>query len=78
MERSTDQVIKAINLDALSKWVGNFPQDVVEDMANIAPMLSVLGYDATKNPPDYEKSDLKVNYDDLKNYPFNDKTSKEY
>lgn len=78
MERSTDQVIKAINKDALSKWVGKLPQDVVDDMAQIAPMLSILGYDDKKNPPDYEKDDLKVNYDELKNYPFNDKTEKDY
>lgn len=73
MERSTDQVVKAINLEALSKWVGKIPQDVVIDMPNIAPMLSILGYDPTQNPPDYEKSDMKVNYDDIKNYAFNDK-----
>lgn len=43
VERSSDQVIKPVNLEALTKWVGNFPEDVVHDMANIAPMLSVLG-----------------------------------
>jgi len=43
LERSTDQVIKPINIEALSKWVGKIPSDVVKDMANIAPMLSILG-----------------------------------
>jgi protein-tyrosine sulfotransferase len=43
VERSSDQVIKPINLEALTKWVGNIPEDVVHDMANIAPMLSILG-----------------------------------
>ena len=43
VERSSDQVIKPVNLEALTKWVGNIPEDVVHDMANIAPMLSVLG-----------------------------------
>ena len=36
-------MIKPVNLEALSKWVGNIPEDVVHDMANIAPMLSILG-----------------------------------
>lgn len=57
MERSSDQVIKPINLEALTKWVGNIPEDVVRDMADIAPMLSVLGYDPYANPPNYGKPD---------------------
>jgi hypothetical protein len=36
-------VIKPVNLEALTKWVGHIPEDVVNDMANIAPMLSILG-----------------------------------
>jgi len=43
VERSSDQVIKPVNLEALTKWVGNIPEDVVHDMANVAPMLSILG-----------------------------------
>lgn len=57
VERSSDQVIKPVNLEALSKWVGNIPDDVVRDMADIAPMLSVLGYDPYANPPNYGKPD---------------------
>lgn len=60
VERSSDQVIKPVNLEALSKWVGNIPEDVVRDMADIAPMLSVLGYDPYANPPDYGKPDSWV------------------
>ena len=60
LERSTDQVIKPINLEALSKWVGQIPADVVADMADVAPMLSVLGYDPKANPPDYGKPDAFV------------------
>lgn len=60
VERSSDQVIKPVNLEALSKWVGNIPDDVVRDMAEIAPMLSVLGYDPYANPPDYGKADTWV------------------
>jgi protein-tyrosine sulfotransferase len=36
-------VIKPVNLEALTKWVGHIPEDVVNEMANIAPMLSILG-----------------------------------
>jgi protein-tyrosine sulfotransferase len=56
-ERSTDQVVKPVNLDALTKWVGHIPEDVVADMASIAPMLEVLGYDPHANPPNYGKPD---------------------
>lgn len=60
MERSSDQVIKPVNLEALTKWVDNIPEDVVRDMAEIAPMLSVLGYDPYANPPNYGKPDDQV------------------
>ncbi|KAI1721295.1 sulfotransferase family domain-containing protein [Ditylenchus destructor] len=56
-ERSTDQVVKPVNLDALTKWVGKIPEDVVKDMASIAPMLQVLGYNPNDNPPNYGKPD---------------------
>lgn len=60
LERSTDQVIKPINLEALSKWVGQIPEDVVKDMGSIAPMLETLGYDPNANPPNYGKPDSFV------------------
>lgn len=60
MERSSDQVIKPVNLEALTKWVDQIPEDVVKDMADIAPMLSVLGYDPYANPPEYGKPDAWV------------------
>jgi len=53
VERSTDQVIKPVNLEALSKWVGKIPKDVVDDMDKVAPMLRKLGYDPFGNPPNY-------------------------
>ncbi|XP_014664239.1 PREDICTED: protein-tyrosine sulfotransferase-like [Priapulus caudatus] len=59
-ERSTDQVIKPVNIEALTKWVGAIPEDVVRDMAAIAPMLKTLGYDPAANPPDYGKPDKIV------------------
>merc|ERR1719228_81158 len=60
VERSSDQVVKPVNLEALSKWVGSIPDDVVEDMANIAPMLEKLGYDPNGNPPNYGTPDEEV------------------
>ncbi|CAH2086989.1 unnamed protein product [Euphydryas editha] len=53
VERSSDQVVRPVNLDALDKWVGQIPADVRADMAELAPMLSVLGYDPWANPPRY-------------------------
>ncbi|XP_039293013.1 protein-tyrosine sulfotransferase 1 [Nilaparvata lugens] len=60
VERSSDQVIKPVNLEALQKWVGQMPDDVVADMAKIAPMLSRLGYDPHANPPKYGSPDAFV------------------
>lgn len=60
VERSTDQVIKPVNVEALSKWVGKIPADVLRDMPVIAPMLSRLGYDPHANPPNYGRPDPKV------------------
>lgn len=53
VERSSDQVVRPVYQEALTKWVGQIPDDVVNDMANIAPMLSTLGYDPAANPPTY-------------------------
>ncbi|XP_028164746.1 protein-tyrosine sulfotransferase-like [Ostrinia furnacalis] len=54
VERSSDQVVRPVNRDALDKWVGQLPADVRADMAELAPMLSVLGYDPWANPPRYD------------------------
>ncbi|XP_026184571.1 tyrosylprotein sulfotransferase 1, like [Mastacembelus armatus] len=62
VERSTDQVMKPVNTDALSKWVGSIPSDVMSDMAEIAPMLARLGYDPHANPPDYTKLEPVVSH----------------
>ncbi|KAH9524267.1 Protein-tyrosine sulfotransferase 1 [Bulinus truncatus] len=59
-EKSTDQVIKPVNIEALSKWVGALPDDVVSDMETIAPMLRTLGYDPKANPPNYGQPDPAV------------------
>ncbi|KAG8189039.1 hypothetical protein JTE90_025477 [Oedothorax gibbosus] len=60
LERSTDQVIKPINTEALTRWVGHFPDDVILDMNSLAPMLATLGYDPRANPPDYGRPDALV------------------
>jgi len=60
VERTSDQVVKPVNLEALSKWVGSIPDDTVKDMAKIAPMLKKLGYDPNGNPPNYGTPDEEV------------------
>jgi hypothetical protein len=68
VERSTDQVKKAINLEALSKWVEEIPEDVKKDMSKIAPMLQIMGYDPHANPPNYAKAQMKIDDDLIENY----------
>ena len=53
-------MIRPVNIDAMSKWVGHIPEDVKKDMANIAPMLKILGYDPDANPPNYGQPDPRV------------------
>ncbi|EDO38909.1 predicted protein, partial [Nematostella vectensis] len=53
LERSSDQVVKPLNFDALYRWVGAIPQHVAETAGKLAPMLTVLGYDAQVYRPDY-------------------------
>uniref|UniRef100_A0A0K0DZR9 Protein-tyrosine sulfotransferase n=1 Tax=Strongyloides stercoralis TaxID=6248 RepID=A0A0K0DZR9_STRER len=60
LERSSDQVVKPVNLDALTKWVGNVPEYALKNMAKIAPMLKFLGYDPEANPPYYGSPDEEV------------------
>jgi protein-tyrosine sulfotransferase len=60
VERSSDQVIKPVNLEALTSWVGKIPQDVLDQMDTIAPMLRRLGYDPVANPPKYGDADAKI------------------
>lgn len=60
VERSSDQVIKPVNAEALSKWVGAIPNDVVNEMDTVAPMLAALGYNPKANPPNYGVPDPEV------------------
>ena len=54
-EISTDQVINPINLQGLNSWVGNVPEDVLNKIDELAPLLRRLGYDTKANPPNYLK-----------------------
>jgi len=60
VEKSTDQVIKPVNMEALGRWVNFIPEDVRRDIRKIAPMLSRLGYDADAYPPTYGQADAIV------------------
>ena len=60
VERSSDQIIKPINSDALTSWVGYFDEDILEDMDAIAPMLRKFGYDPEDNSPVYGIPDGEV------------------
>jgi len=56
-EQSTDQVQRPLYLEALTKWFGQIPEDVMHDMPQIAPMLVRLGYDPTNPRPYYGDPD---------------------
>jgi len=60
VEKSTDQVIKPVNMEALGRWAPFVPPDVRRDIHKIAPMLSRLGYDADAYPPTYGQADALV------------------
>ncbi|XP_075217934.1 protein-tyrosine sulfotransferase A-like [Lycorma delicatula] len=70
VERSSDQVIKQVNLKAITKWVGQIPKDVVKEMEQTAPMLSLLFYDPHANLPNYGSPDAFV-ADNTKRYNYN-------
>ena len=60
IERSSDQIIKPINVDALTSWVGFYDNSTLEDMDSIAPMLKKLGYDPWDPQPSYGIPDGEV------------------
>ncbi|UJR21142.1 hypothetical protein I4U23_024241 [Adineta vaga] len=59
-EHSSDQVIKPINLEALTKWFDHIPADVRRELDTLAPMLKKLGYDTQSNTPSYGTADPLV------------------
>ncbi|CAG0924674.1 unnamed protein product, partial [Notodromas monacha] len=60
VERSSDQVIKPVNLGALTKWVGHVPKEVEAELGEIAPMMKVFGYDPSDPNPKYGEPDPDV------------------
>ena len=60
IERSSDQIIKPINVDALTSWVGFYDNCTLEDMDSIAPLLKKLGYDPWDPQPSYGIPDGEV------------------
>ena len=45
-------------VDSLNAWVGHLPEDVENEINEIAPMIKILGYSTSKDPyygrPDWE------------------------
>lgn len=60
MERSTDQVIKSVNVGALSKWVGKIPSGCFTRHGSDCTHVAKTGYDPYANPPNYGKPDPKI------------------
>ncbi|CAF0799754.1 unnamed protein product [Rotaria sordida] len=80
-EHSSDQVIKPINLEALTKWIGHIPDDIKNEIDTLAPMLKRLGYDTQSDVPTYGVADQLVlsNMNNLKeNAEFWDAKAKAY
>jgi len=44
-----------VNQDALLSWVGSIPENVLQDINGLAPMLQRFGYDTSVRSPDYNK-----------------------
>lgn len=59
-EHSSDQVIKPINLEALTRWVGHIPDEIKKEIDTLAPMLKRLGYDTESDSPTYGAPDKLV------------------
>ena len=53
-------MIKPINLEALTKWIGHIPADVRKEVDTLAPMLKKLGYDTKSDNPTYGTADQIV------------------
>ncbi|CAF1123502.1 unnamed protein product [Didymodactylos carnosus] len=56
-EHSSDQVIKPINLEPLTQWIGHIPDDIKREIDTLAPMLRQLGYDTQSDMPFYGIAD---------------------
>lgn len=82
VEFSSDQVIKPINLDALSNWFGHIPADVLPDIDTLAPMLAKLGYDTVSDKvPNYGVADFNIKQNTIEihnNKQYWDEKAKKY
>jgi len=58
-EKSSDQIAKPIYLTALTSWVGEIPQDVLDKAHDIAPFLAKMGYDPWQVPPNYKNFKIR-------------------
>ncbi|ULT98404.1 hypothetical protein L5515_002938 [Caenorhabditis briggsae] len=52
-EFSASQVKNSINTKALTSWFDCFSEDTLRKLDDVAPFLSVLGYDTSSSKPDY-------------------------
>jgi hypothetical protein len=46
-------MFKQVNPEALSNWVGHIPEDILQDIETIAPMLKKMGYSSNSDQPNY-------------------------
>ena len=53
-------MVKPINLEALTKWIGHIPVDVLKELDTLAPMLKKLSYDTQSATPSYGTADQLV------------------
>ena len=56
-EKSSDQVVKPINLEGLDLWFDKIPDFILNDIDFLAPMLKTLGYDTKSKRPNYGEAD---------------------
>ncbi|KAF1763618.1 hypothetical protein GCK72_011885 [Caenorhabditis remanei] len=52
-EFSASQVKHSINTDALTSWFDCFSEETLQKLDDLAPFLSILGYDTSAAKPDY-------------------------
>lgn len=52
-EFSASQVKNSINTGPLTSWFDCFSEELLSKLDDIAPFLSILGYDTSTTKPDY-------------------------
>ena len=60
VEMSTDQVIKPVNLEGLNSWTNKIPDNILDSLDQLAPMMKKLGYDTKSKLPYYGEADKIV------------------